>query len=382
MAQKKRKLVKLSEDLEHAVVQAIIRGAVAPDAIELEELSKVGRAIVGSLRALPSPYGQESIALAATEIYGIPKETVTGYLKIVSTRYAGAGAGEILSAVRDRQLLVEVINEATSQLQGQIDVGLLGGLLAQTPSGASLSSVSERIKQGFPDPPQGIVLDSLPTLSTHVGGVYGVVALAGEPKVGKSTLAWQIGLDVARKMPVIYYDFENGFAVLMNRTRKMYKGELDRARAATSNLYVRDSIRSLDADLAHVQSPALVVVDPIQKLPSSIQYKRAGLDRWIHRLEGLKRRGFHVLMVSEIGRAHYGDEAHIAAYKETGEIEYSADTGLQLIQGGANDQVEVHVVANRHHPHKGLSCVLQRQRAWIWREYQTMATTEEGEEID
>ena len=382
MVQKKRKLVRLSEDLEHAVVQAIIRGVVAPDAVEPEELSKTARAVVGGIRSLTAPYAPEAVVLAATEIYGVAKETVASYLKQVSTHYAGADAGEILSAVRDRQLLVEVINEATSQLQGHIDVGLLGGLLAQAPGGTSLSSVAERIKQGFPDPPQGVVLDSLPTLSNHVGGVYGVVALAGEPKVGKSTLAWQVGLDVARKMPVIHYDFENGFAVLMNRTRKMYNGDLERARSATSNLYVRDSIRSLDADLARVPAPAVVVVDPIQKLPSSIQYKRAGLDRWIHRLEELKKRGYHILMVSEIGRAHYGDEAHIGAYKETGEIEYSADTGLQLIPTGANDQVEVHVVANRHHPHKGLSCVLQRKRAWIWKEYQTMATAEEGEEID
>lgn len=382
MVQKKRKLVRLSEDLEHAVIQAIIRGAISSEAVEPEELSKTARSIVGGIRALTAPYTPEAVALAATEIYGIPKETVAGYLKAVSTHYAGADAGEILSAVRDRQLLVEVINEATSQLQGQMDVGLLGGLLAQAPGSNSLPPVSERIRQGFPDPPQGVILDSLPTLSNHMGGMYGVVALAGEPKVGKSTLAWQIGLDVARKMPVIYYDFENGFAVLMNRTRKIYQGDLERVRAVTSSLYVRDSIRSLDADLARVQSPALVVVDPIQKLPSSVQFKRAGLDRWIHRLEGLKRRGFHILMVSEIGRAHYGDEAHIGAYKETGEIEYSADTGLQLIQGGANDQVEVHIVANRHHPHKGLSCVLQRKRAWIWKEYQTMATTPEGEEVD
>src|SRR3990167_5607306 len=145
----------------------------------------------------------------------------------------------------------------------------------------------------------------------------------------------------------------------MDHTREIYKGNLARIREATKNLYVRDSIRTLDADLSRIPAPALLVVDSVQKLPGSVENRRTGLDRWIHRLEALKKRGYFLLLVSEIGRASYEGDASIAAFKETGEIEYAVDAGIQLI-AQTDDVVQCHIVKNRHRPTKGLVSHMER----------------------
>jgi hypothetical protein len=72
-------------------------------------------------------------------------------------------------------------------------------------------------------------------------------------------------------------------------------------------------------------------------------------------------------MISEIGRASYNSDAYIGAFKESGEIEYAAETGIQLLRG-AGDCIEVHIVANRHRPYRGLACMLTRYHDWAFRE--------------
>jgi hypothetical protein len=208
-------------------------------------------------------------------------------------------------------------------------------------------------------------------------------AIGGEPAVGKSALAWQVTLDVAlQNVPVLYYDFENGFQVLMDRTRSIFKGNLDRIREATNKVYIRESIRSLDSDLARLAPPALVVIDSIQKLPGSVEYRRSSLDRWIHRLEALKKRGYYVLLVSEISRGNYGSEAYIGAYKESGEIEYSADMGVHLLDGGGLG-VNAVIVKNRHRPFRGPVALLQRKNDWYLKEVPVSgADAMEPQEID
>jgi len=210
-------------------------------------------------------------------------------------------------------------------------------------------------------------------------------AIAGEPGVGKSALAWQIALDIAPVMPSLYYDFENGFAVLMERTRTIFQGNHDRLRKATSAIYYRDSIRTLDSDLLSVPAPALVVIDSVQKLPTSMMYHKTGLDKWVHRLEFLKKRGYHVLLVSEVPRSQYNSDAYIGAFKETGEIEYAADLGMQLLPvPPAGEIVEAVIVKNRHRPYKGFAVNMKRdpQREWIFRELSDNIEPTQVEEID
>jgi hypothetical protein len=363
--------VKIGDSLEHALLGAVLAGRADKSVVKPEELSKTGRVILEAIRSVEKPTYHQ-VLLHAVEVQGYPRDGVTDYLSQLKRTSVDTDPGEILTAVRDKQILNDVVSSAVEMLgESHIDLGLLAGLLERDIVGgaAGFDSVAERVKLGFPEPPNGFRLRSLPALTTATGGIYGTWAVGGEPAMGKSALAWQIALDASgeNNIPSIYYDLENSFAVFMDRTRQIYRGDLDRARKATSRIFYRDSIRTLEADLARVPAPALVVVDHLQRLPSSLEFRKASLDSWVHRLDALKKRGYTVLLVSEVGRQHYNSEASISSYKESGEIEYSVDTGLQLIPGPAR-AVEVHVVKNRHREHVGLTSILTRVNNWAFKE--------------
>ena len=56
-------------------------------------------------------------------------------------------------------------------------------------------------------------------LDSAIGGVHGINVIGGAPKVGKSTFVIQIASEMAlKKIPVLYYDFENGRQKIYQRT--------------------------------------------------------------------------------------------------------------------------------------------------------------------
>ena len=64
----------------------------------------------------------------------------------------------------------------------------------------------------------------------------------------------------------------------------------------------------------------------------------------------------------------YHSEANIAAFKETGEIEYAADAGMVMLPG-VNGMLELHIVKNRHQPFKGfLEHLIRVKGGWWFRE--------------
>jgi len=367
----KRK-VRISEALEKALLYGILRGVVPLEAVGSDELSKLGGIVHGSVSVLreanaSAPYEINAILLAGSDVLGAGRDALKKYVDDIQKANIGVDPAYLVQKVRDKQTLLEVINEAGNQIsKSTIDLSLLAGLLSSTSTTAA-KPISEVIKDGLPEPPVGLKLRSLPILSRLTGGIIGMWAIAGEPGVGKSTFGWQVALDVGRSIPVLYYDFENGFSVLMDRTRELYKGDLNRIRAVTANIFYRDSIRTLDTDLGGIPAPALVIVDSVQKLPASVLNRRQGLDAWVHRLEGLKRRGYYVLLISEVGRAQYSQDAYIGSFKETGEIEYSVDVGVQLLPVSST-AVETNIVKNRHKPHKGSAGFLERVNGWWFKE--------------
>jgi KaiC/GvpD/RAD55 family RecA-like ATPase len=179
--------------------------------------------------------------------------------------------------------------------------------------------------------------------------------------VGKSTLAVQLAVEYGRVGPVLYYDMENGPEVMLYRVGKRYGGDVAKARQATKNIYFRESIRSLSDDLRSMgKRKCLVVVDSLQKLPTSVDNRRSSLDVWVHRFERLKKQGHTVILISEKNRDQYG-EATQRGFKETGEIEYSADFGFHLLPEKNMDTMsKVIIVKNRHRPHSGSVCYLER----------------------
>ena len=336
----------------------------------------MGRVVLASLRDLERPT-YESLRLHTTEVLGISRDQVTAFLNQVQEVRDTTEAGLILQKVRDKQTLVEIANAVGEQLaSGDLDIGGLNSLLHRDSNDTALASVSQRLDSGFPDPPNGLKLVSLPRLTEATGGIIGMWAVDGEPGIGKSTLGWQIALDVGRVHPVLYYDFENGWSVMMDHTRTIFKGDLARARTNTQNIYHRDSIRTLERDLASVPAPALIVIDSIQGFPGSVEFKKNSLDRWLRRLEALKKRGYSIVLISEVGRAHYGTDASIASFKESGEIEYVCDAGIQMIQTGG-DTVNLVLVKNRHRKAKGDVGPMKRYRDFMWAELEAPITESE-----
>ncbi|MGL5934559.1 MAG: hypothetical protein ACRCZI_02935, partial [Cetobacterium sp.] len=291
MAKKKVRLVPLSEDLEKLALCAVMRGVVPDSELHEDELSKLGKLILKAVRHLRSyeDAAEElpvaSIQATAAEILGADHDEVRAYTSSCFVLAAGREAGDLLRAVRQKSILVEVLNEAGNQLaSGALDLGKISEALAEGDDGArELSSASDMLADGLPKEPTGLQLKTLPLLSEASGGLMGLWAVASEAGVGKSTLAVQLAVEYNRVGPVLYYDMENGPEVMLYRIGKRYGGDVEKARLATKNIYFRESIRSLSEDLRSMKKrKCLVVVDSLQKLPTSVDNRRSSLDVWVH----------------------------------------------------------------------------------------------------
>lgn len=376
--------VTFSEDLEQAAFHAIIAGKLPLTTLKPEELSKLGKVVYESLRVLsksgPGPYAFKSILVVAADSLGGDRDALRAYLKRVRRAGSGREVDDVLRAVRYRQTLVDVLNECGEQLsQGRFSLDRITGKLT-TVDGGGLVPVSDVVKAGVPKPPRGLRFSKLPELSRVSGGLMKMWAIGGEPGVGKSTLAVQLSVLASQRVPVLYYDFENGLDVLVNHLYEALGQDRAKLERVTRRFYVRDSIRTLDADLLSTPAPAVVVIDSIQKLPTRADQRRVGLDHWVHRLEALKKRGYTVVILSELNRDGYqGKGAKVKyAYKETGEIEYSADFAIELRESRKDkDLTELWVVKNRHYPEKGHITNLERVGSWWFREVDEYCQAEE-----
>lgn len=364
--------VRLSPELEKAVLAGVLTGAVDVTFVRPEELSAEGRAVWRAAAALiargaPLPLPREAVVLHVADVMGADRQAARAYLEAVyASAAAASGAEETLRRVRHRHTLLAVIRTASEQLRrDQFSADEFLEVLAAGGAEPDLRPLGDQLRGPAPDPPPRLAIPSLPKLTERLdGGLIGITALAGEPGVGKSCLAWQIALDVSRSVPVLYYNLDDSTATLITRTVQLFGGDLERARRATSRVCVRDDIGTLGSDLITVPAPALVVVDSLQTLPVGVEFRKAGLDAWIRRFKGLRKRGYYFVLVSEMPRSRYGAPPFVGAFKESGDIEYAADLAWQLTPTGFG--AELHVVKNRHGALRGLAATLTRVRHWLW----------------
>lgn len=367
--------IKLAADLEKALLRSIAEGICRPDIVAEEELSKIGKQTYASLchlikRKADMPIRPASILLQAQSLFGVEKEEFKDYLKSMKDLEVGSEVSSILRSAREKTLLVHLINEAGGQLaKGHLDVGEIGRLLERDNTvQADIKALSHAVQDKFPEPPRGIPIRSLPYLSSATNGLIGVWIIGGEPGLGKSTLAFQLALDAAEGIPAFYYDLDGtGREWLIDRVRCIAGSSVKAYHKLTERFYLRETIATLDDDLAfvrkeHGMGPALLVMDSLQTLPTSIKYKKESLDSWLNRFKQLSKKGFIIVCVSEQNRAHYG-EAQMGGFKGSGDIEYTGSLCMQLLQdedADSEDPVEVHVVKNRHGKKKGHIIDLER----------------------
>ncbi len=206
-------------------------------------------------------------------------------------------------------------------------------------------------------------------LDAAIGGVHGINILGGTPKAGKSTFFIQAAAEMAlRRIPVIYYDFENGrqkiylrilsrlSRVATEQIRSRQLSEEERARLTQASAQLEQGLRWLRVVNDRKLSPELmrrhidfirhetkadytvVVIDSLHKLPfKDITQKRSGIDGWLRQLEAIRDElGAGFLVISELERGQDGQfeqRPQLGSFKGSGDIGYSADNALVLSSG-------------------------------------------------
>ncbi len=198
-------------------------------------------------------------------------------------------------------------------------------------------------------------------------GIHGINVIGGAPKVGKSCFMIQIATELASsRVPVLYYDFENGRQKIYHRTlsrlTRIATGELktDIIEPGVKERYDK-GCRQLNAMLhsfrvindrkvtpeimrRHIDfirhetrcDYTMVVIDSLHKLPfKDFSERRTGIDAWLRQLESIRDElQVSFMVISELSRGlegNYGDEPHLGIFKGSGDIEYSADNAMVLL---------------------------------------------------
>ena len=198
-------------------------------------------------------------------------------------------------------------------------------------------------------------------------GIHGINIIGGAPKVGKSCFMIQIATELASsKVPVLYYDFENGRQKIYHRTlsrltrlateqlkSKITDGEelerLEQGRLQLEKMLfffrvINDRKVSPEIMRRHIDfirhetrsDYTMVVIDSLHKLPfKDFSERRTGIDAWLRQLETIRDElQVSFMVISELSRGiegSYSDAPHLGIFKGSGDIEYSADNAMVLL---------------------------------------------------
>lgn len=204
-------------------------------------------------------------------------------------------------------------------------------------------------------------------LDNTLGGIHGINIMGGLPKAGKSCFFIQIASSMARrKIPVIYYDFENGRQKIYTRilcrlsrlssaeitgnnlsdeqakrlhtAKKEISNMLPWFRVVTDRKLTPEVMRSHIDFLSHETNAKsiLIVIDSLHKLPfKDLSERRTGIDAWLRQFEAIRDElNVSFLIISELTRnddGTYDKTPQLGAFKGSGDIEYSADNAMVLI---------------------------------------------------
>lgn len=210
------------------------------------------------------------------------------------------------------------------------------------------------------------IVSGFPLLDDALGGIHGINVIGGGPKVGKSTFTIQVASQMAeRKIPVLYYDFENGRQKIYQRTLsrlsrlltdKLHQSgggaedfsELQAAKAKFEQMLfywrvINDRTITPELMRKHIEfirhetrsEYTVVVIDSLHKLPfKEFSEQRTGIDAWLRQMESIRDElKVSFLVISELSRGtggSYDNTPHLGVFKGSGDIEYSADNAMVL----------------------------------------------------
>jgi replicative DNA helicase len=263
-----------------------------------------------------------------------------------------------------------------SQMATEMGAELKGCIAAMIQNAHSFSPFASPVKEskkllGFLEKEKNKALlgieTGFPKLDAALDGLRGINIMGGPPKAGKSCFFMQISTEIARRRtPVIYYDFENGRQKIYLRTlvrtsslpekrirssrlnpeeTKTYEtawGEfetmLSHFRVVTDRQLTPEIMRRHIDFLRHEsrKDDLLIVLDSLHKLPfKSLTERRTGIDFWLRQVEAIRdEHQVCFLVISELSRGReggYGEKPDMSSFKESGDIEYSADNAMILM---------------------------------------------------
>lgn len=204
-------------------------------------------------------------------------------------------------------------------------------------------------------------------LDVALGGIHGINIIGGSPKAGKSCFLIQLATEMARKkIPVIYYDFENGRQKIYQRTlcrlsrlsleriqqRSLSEEELQHLEQSQEILrrmlpwfrVVNDRKLTPEIMRRHIDflrhetgnEFTVVVIDSLHKLPfKDLSERRTGIDAWLRQLEAIRDElNVAFLVISELSRGQdgmYDRQPHLGSFKGSGDIGYAADNAAVFL---------------------------------------------------
>ena len=195
----------------------------------------------------------------------------------------------------------------------------------------------------------------------------GLYVLGGLPSIGKTSFAWQLADNLATAgEPVFYISYEMSIAQLRAKTiaHRVYEIDHDsrlssaqiaiggwnrtvasvaedlklstrifRTLQATNAHSTEKLIALLDKVFATLDKPPVVLIDYLQRMPRGGKDIREGVGANAYALKEWQLKTHStVIALSSFNRDNYSAPVSFESFKETGEIEYSADVmwGLQL----------------------------------------------------
>ena len=288
-------------------------------------------------------------------------------------------AGEVVSLLESEAAGVQAAIREFSAGQAQAMPELFGGIMAQLRERREAYQEHGKAVCGIPT--------GLPKLDSLLGGLQpGLHLLAAEPGAGKTTLACQVGAQAARAgFPVLFVTFEESperltFKVICNlgglNQKAYWEGWGDPEKVAavmgehgaalqpfkviegTARLTVPMLKAKALAALAHHRAPrCLIIIDYLQRWAASrreFSDFRHIVGALVAELRELSTRlDSPVLAISSQNRQGQG-EAHLTSLKESGDLEYGADSAAFLVENkkrpatSPNRAVDLKIKKNRY----------------------------------
>ena len=194
----------------------------------------------------------------------------------------------------------------------------------------------------------------------------GVYILGGLPSIGKTTFAWQLLEQCADAGEhCLYISYEMSLDQLRAKTlaRELWRRDkhtsltaaqisMGGTSATLRNIIaerqqstrdfravkltfegINELLPALDHFCASLDTPPIIAIDYLQRMPFSERERREGISNNIRALKDWQlKTNSTVIALSSLNRDNYSAPISFESFKETGEIEYSADVmwGLQL----------------------------------------------------